>query len=197
MTTCNMNARKLIEAISPRDYYHLGRLAAESGIRSSASVGYSSQESKWRELIQRSHLSEEDFVTAMIEIERQPFAGVEGLWEVTKDERLWPMTDYYSAGETDQYCVSYFYGSNERVKAWDRNVQRNFEMMASSLAQVLGGRAHGQIVRFQPGNGDYWEADEAIDGLIKNGWPIEDRRNQGTVVVGGNIRSEVGRLLDQ
>jgi hypothetical protein len=197
-------ARQLIEALSDDKAFAIGKAMSIYEIKSSSFVDYSSQASGWNAVATFARISIQELAEFTAKIARgESFEGVEGLWELTKNKQLWALTDYANAGENEQYVVSYFYGGDDRREAWERAVGKDYEKMAKSLASIIPmSRVAGRIIWFNyptgEWNSDYgWDINDVIDALIAHGWPIEDRRKQGTLIIGGTYKSEVSRLLDQ
>jgi hypothetical protein len=205
-------AQQLIEAL---DIANIGIAIRAVDMSSSSHCDYRTQKAKWERvaqlvganLFQISNAIAND-QTGLLANDPSGFTGIEGLWELTKDKKLWPLTDYAMAGETDQYAYSYFYGaSDERIKAWERVLGKNHDLMAKSFAHCVGGTACGRLVIFDRNfkDCDYYDPEDAkemftsmVKNMVKTGWQIEDLHEQGMVIFGGGTaQSEVGRMLDQ
>ena len=66
-----------------------------------------------------------------------PWPGIETLWKLSGDNRLWPLTDFGNVGQSDQLFVSYVYGNNERLAAFKKYADCSPENMAKSYSNGL------------------------------------------------------------
>lgn len=178
-------------------------------IRSSMNCNYSDQEEEWTTVAEEEGLTLDELATLIASTIQEPGPGVEGLYELTRNEKLFPLTDYYRPGSQDQLCVSYFYTGPERLKHWEKCVKVTPEMLMSSTACALNAGCYevdhvahvdGATIRFvPPEHPEYWDRNDILIGLRKHGWDVEETVDKGVFTWtchGRNYGKAVARLLD-
>lgn len=162
----------------------IDELLSKSGISSSAHVSYNAQEARWNKIAEQMGISLDELASKLVEIgyieSQGGIPGLEGLWELTKNEALWPFTDYAKAGP-DQLAYSYIYGSPERLQKWSAFGSNKGEVMADSLANMFNSRpemwsSHDNVV-IGPAksvyNDEWPNVQQVINALKENGWPVQ------------------------
>jgi hypothetical protein len=192
----------LLEAGDPMARRRAWNVMFRAGLHSSSHRNYGTQEDEWAEVAKEMGLSMAELPNYLLQVFDGAFSGLEGLWEITKSPALWPLTDYAHAGETDQYVVSYFYGSDQRRQQWEKHVGRDPKKLAGSFAAATNGqRIGGNMVAWDParGNGQFTRAEikKGLDKMISLGIPIQMKHAEGGMVVfgEGTVRDSIAKLL--